>query len=59
MEEYIDAYNYYDSLSCVDYVEIDSIVIPTNVQDEKTNPSIPCFAALSKAFTPALLLITA
>ena len=38
-EDTINAYNYYDSLSCVDYVEVDSIVTPTNVQNEKINPS--------------------
>lgn len=38
-EDTINAYNYYDNLACVDYVEVDSIITPTNVQNEKTNPS--------------------
>jgi len=38
-EDTINAYNYYDNLACVDYVEVDSIITPTSVQDEKTNPS--------------------
>ena len=36
-EDTINAYNYYESLSCVEYVEVDSILTPTSVQDEKSN----------------------
>jgi len=38
-EDTINAYNYYEKLDCVDYVEVDSVVTTASFEDEKINPT--------------------